>query len=203
MNLEVMGQATDFDADVFSSGVRTASSEASASQSFVLTPSNIQVNLGVDYQFSGNATLQEGTADAYSQYMLTFDLNSPSLVHLTGSLNEETLFSGPIGPFGSFQGEILLTGPGAPFQAILPYTNDIMQIDTSFALGPGVYTLDAVSELDVDQHYFIDSISGLDVSLNADFTAIPEPKLMSPVLALLTLAGIYFLRKHPQSCLRR
>lgn len=197
-----MGQATDFDPDTTYS--RTASVQADAYQSFLsLTPNNIQTDLYVYDQFSGNDTLQAGVADADSQYLLTFDLNSPSLVHLTGSFNGETSPSQGF-PSGSFNGEILLTGQGAPFdQSVSTDIYFVLQgFDTSFVLGAGVYTLDVVSELDVDESYVLDCSSYFDVSLDADFAPIPEPKRLSPVLGLLMLTGFCFLRRHPQTCFR-
>jgi hypothetical protein len=197
-NPSVTGQATDFDADTNYS--RTASVQANVNQSSLsLTPNNIQVDLYAYDLFSGNDTLQAGIADAYSQYLLTFDLNNPSLVHLTGSFDGETSFSQGF-LSGSFNGEILLTGPGAPFDQSV--STDIFFLpqgfDTSIVLGAGVYTLDVVSELDVEETYFLDCFSGFDVSLDADFAAIPEPKRLSPVLGLLMLTGFYFFRKHHQ-----
>lgn len=203
-NLSLTGQATDTNTDFF---FRAATAEAGANQSSVaLTSSNIQVDLFVYDRLSGQNTLVTGSADAYSHYSLVFNLTSPSLVHLTGTFSGETLNNAFISPFGLFQGEILLTGPGAPFDQAV--STDIpgfigQGFDVSFALGTGLYTLDAVSEARMGQSYVLDSLSYLGVSLNADFTAIPEPKRVSAVLGLLMLAGIYFSRKHPRPSLRR
>ena len=205
-NLSVTGQVTDSDSfpGVF---VRTASAYADANQSSVaFTPGDIEVELYVDDELTGNITLVEGNADAYSQYLLTFRLNGPTLVQITGSLGGGTNNPYHLPLAGSFYGEIDLSGPGTPFDQVVSsdINSSVGQVfGSSFVLDAGVYTLDAVSELCVEGGYFLESESVFDVSFNADFMAVPEPKRMPPVLGLLMFAGIYLFRKHQQPCLRR
>lgn len=66
-----------------------------------------------------------------------------------------------------------------------------------FTLAPGIYTLDALSEMDLTADYAIPgSYSEAGVSLSADFTAIPEP-FWTPILpaSLVVLWHWAFLRR--------
>ncbi len=202
-NHDVSGSATD----TVGSGLndRTASVSADASQSAVSTANNIQVNLGTDDLLSSNITLVIGSVDASSQYSFTFNLPSAYLLHITGSITggrTNEAFA-PVPPFGTFDGEIHLTGPGSPFDQVL--SSDISNsfffqpVDATLALGPGSYTLEAVSGFTDQESYFLGSYSGIDVSLTADFTAVPEPAWPSSMLGVFLVGGICARRRW--SCL--
>ncbi len=183
---------------------RTASADASASQTFTSTPSSLNLGLSVSSDFGGNDSLMDGSVNADSKYTLVFDLYNPFVVELSGDISGGTPSNNGGELDGSFDGEIHLTGPGTEFDQVLsfPYSSSSQgqSFDQSLALGPGQYTLDAVAMLNGQQNYFLDSSSFLDVSLNADFTpAIPEPARVSTVLGVLMMIGIFFARRHGQS----
>lgn len=135
---------------------RTASVEASASQSSTLTPTHFSVDLSVDGQLQGTDTLMQGTVNADSRYLLVFHLTSQSFVHLTGGIDGGTLTFDPPHGDGSVKGEIHLSGPGFQFDQApsFPYESNF---DEVFTLGPGQYTLNLVSAVNRDQGYYIDS----------------------------------------------
>ena len=202
MNLSQAGSATDsLPIDPFF--IRSASVDASASQTSALNPTNFNLDLSVSGDLSGSDSLMSGYVSANSQYSLVFNLNTPSLVHLTGQIGgaSSSFSDGPLFLDGLFDGEIHLSGPGTQFDQVLSfplYTNsfDGQSFDQSFTLDPGQYTIDAVSGLNGDGYYFLDSNSSFELSLNADFSpAVPEPARVSTFLGLLMLVGLFFARR--------
>jgi len=171
-----------------------ASVDALASQTSTLIPTNLTLDLNVSDDFSGSSTLMEGSVSADSQYSLVFNLTSPYLVQLTGSITGDS--SGDVGFLsGSFDGEIHLTGPGFQFDQAFPASfGDV------YTLGPGQYTLDAVAGWSANQSYFLGTSSQFDTFISADFTACtPEPAQVSIILGLLMLAGLYVARRRQTS----
>jgi hypothetical protein len=205
-NLSVSGSVTDND----SRGpyVSTASANADASQSSTLNAGNIQLILSGDSFFYGNDTLMEASASANTQYSLQFRLTSPYLVHLYGEIDFAASAPFDIGPEVSSEEEIHLTGSGFQFDQSLADSGsfynyyDSLPFDALYTLAPGIYTLSAVAELDAFQGYFLADNFGTDASLNADFTAIPEPERVPLLLGLLTLVGLSFARRGqtPSNC---
>jgi len=187
--------------------LRTASASADASQSVISAANSFKVNLEADDALSSNTTLVTGGASADSQYALTFKLTSPYLVQLTGLITDGTE-QGVGRLFGDFDGEVhltelYLTGPVTLFDQILScaiYSPCGQQIDAAVVLGPGVYTLDALAGLTADEMYTLDSTSNINLSLTADFTAVPEPERISYAAGVLMAAGICFARKRLSSC---
>lgn len=200
-NLYVSGSVTDSDSRG-NGYVSTASANADASQWSTLNASNIQLILSGGSFFYGNDTLMQAWAGANSQYSLQFRLTSPYLVHLTGKIDFVVSANLDIGPEVSSDNEIHLTGPGFQFDQSLAGSGggfNQLPFDASYTLAPGIYTLGAVSELDAYQGYFLQDTFGTYVSLNADFTAIPEPERVTLVLGLLTLFGLSFARRRQTS----
>ena len=160
------------------------------------------MDLQANSQFFGNNTLEAASADGAGQYSLTFDLTSASILHLTGGIRLLDTFSGfPALIAGFVAGGIHLTGTGFHFdEALGPGETDVTSspnpsFDTLLMLAPGLYTLNANYELNVVQSYFLSDLSTLDVSLQADFRAIPEPAWISYGIGVSMAAAIGFARR--------
>ncbi len=200
--LSQAGSASD-DVQISDFYTRSASVDASASQTFImLNPTNFNLNLFVSGDLSGSSSLMFGTVNASSQYSLMFNLTNPYLVHLKGGILGSGFSS--IGSFvgnidGSLDGQLDLAGPGFQFDQALSvpiYSSDGKAFDDVFTLGPGHYTLTAASGLAGEESYFLSSSSSTQLSLNADFTAIPEPARVSAVLGVLMTVGLFFAGRH-------
>jgi hypothetical protein len=161
------------------------------------------MDLQTNSQFTGNNTLEDASADGTGQYSLTFDLTSASMVHLTGGIVLlNTLFVCPCSIAGFVAGGIHLTGTGFHFDEAVGFGEphgtsppNPSSFDTLLMLAPGLYTLNANYELNVEESYFLSEISNLDVSLQADFTDIPEPAWISYGIGVSMAAAIGFARE--------
>jgi len=158
----------------------------------------IILDLGGGSSFSGNWSLQGADANVSDQYSLAFDLTSSSLVHVTGGFVASTSGGGPGAVFGSLDGEIDLAGPGFHFDQVAPPMGQGFGLDqpfeASFTLPPGVYTLNGTAVASADQVYALNATSNIDVSLEADFTDIPEPGWISWLAGLFIASAIGLAR---------
>ena len=146
---------------------------AGASLNAVLTPNDINATMVAPAYLAGLAEGADGSASAGFQYVLVFDLTSPSIMHLTG-----------VGPFYTN-----LKGPGFDL-------DEEGSPDALYTLVPGIYTLDITAQVDceVQGYIFGPVLREFSGSFDADFTPIPEPARISLVLGLLMLVGICFAR---------
>lgn len=171
---------------------RNISAQSSASQTVNVTPNQISLDLETVDQASGFSELANWQAAGSSEFSVTFDLTGAAVVDLSGTASGEV--GGAPGQQISFlQITFLLSSPGG-FQSgeTFPLTG-ASPFETSFDdpvfLNPGSYTLTA----DVTGSLTLGDFTGFDVvggglTLNADFTDVPEPRWSFVVpLALLVV----------------
>lgn len=170
-NLNENGSATDFLNLGYS---RTAEADASSSQSPIITTASLGLNLFTSGNLSSSITLMTGNAEASSQYVLVFNLTSPSMVNLTGGIDAYSSF-GHMGIDGNFTGEVHLTGPGVQFDQnfVFPMnTGGFQTFEQVLELEPGQYTLAAAAGFYAQQSYILDSAASLE--LGSTLSSVPQ-----------------------------
>lgn len=129
-------------------------------------------------QTVGAVKLGGSLVTATNIFDLEFDLTSQSIMHLTGQLSG---------------GQLSFTGPGFLFQPISG------PLDLLVTLDPGIYDLSDLANVSIrtgaDFCCSVSSVAG--VLLNADFTAVPEPRwaVLPPALLLIVCWSVA-RRKH-------
>jgi hypothetical protein len=111
------------------------------------------------------------------------------MVHLTGSVAAVAVDGDTA--LGLADAQLLFTGPGlqfdreretksCPFCATLTF-------DDQFLLNPGTYTFSALTDGNIvgDNPFSGTAFSSASLSVNADFTTVPEPRFRAIILALL------------------
>lgn len=170
---------------------------ASADQSADVTGKSFMVTDEVSAATAGGPGFLEN-ANASSSLTLSFDLNQAALVDFSESFNTFCGFT-----FLFFPGQ---TYPGPCSSQILPYdmanaTGSVelmgpggnVPLLPSFILGPGDYTLNvsgSASAMTLDIPF--EGYSWL--SLDAEFTAIPEPRWLAG-MAVILLVGLHGARR--------
>lgn len=154
----------------------------SANQAADVAVDSLTVSTQVRTAAQGQSGVVIASANASSTLTIAFDLSGPSVMDLTGSLTNvcgSTPFNFGCGsqfPFGvNAFGSVQLTGPAV----------NITQTNGSFTLDSGHYVLVATNFASSNTDFAVSSSSTL--SLDAEFTAIPEPRwlLVAPTLLLL------------------
>ena len=168
----------------------------SAKQTADTTASGFAVDLMTDANYSGLANTL-GTSSVSNTLTLTFHLTQRSTLDLTGSLNMQCFQFFLPGCFIEPRDEtesIELKGSGFDFsQDGILYSNE--PVSFSATLNPGDYTLVAFSGPFAESQVPMDA--PFEISLNAEFTAIPEPSwaVTAPVLFLAVWHGISLRRR--------
>lgn len=162
---------------------------SSVNQGVVATAQSLMVTNVVNAYVAAGA-LTVGNAGASDSLMLSFFLDEPALVNLTESLTNVCQgFMGP-GPGCPISGpetanasaSAVLTGPGGGSIPLL----------ASFMLSPGPYILTVSGSASTWTDVLVTASSTL--SLDAEFTAIPEPRWLVGVAGLL-LVGVHRIRR--------
>jgi hypothetical protein len=183
-------------------GGSAATVGGSASQTSNVTSNQITLTTTGSYSFEGviNGNLGGSDEHASSLFSLEFALTSPSIVSVSasGSFTAEAA-DGSGGIFDNSGGlSVVLMGPGVDFSESDSFTltPPIFQpfsfcppTGCPFVLQPGLYTLQATNGID----FFSSELAGgfttsFNMTLEADFTAAPEPSPTVPVLLGVTAA---------------
>lgn len=161
-------------------------SSGSALQTANTTPSGFSVDLqsAVSYEGFVNTIGSSGVGNTLT---LSFHLTQQSVLNLTGSLNTRCInsfFPACALPDSLEPDEgIQLSGPGSDFsQNAQTFTH--VPVNFSATLDPGDYTLTSWSNPFTESQ--APSEGNFEVSLKADFTAVPEPAgtILVPLLLL-------------------
>jgi hypothetical protein len=174
----------------------SVSVSAMLQQSFSVTVDNITLIADSLTRTSGTVDMGGSSDTANNLFDLNFDLTVQSLVHLTGSLGTFSI----CGATGQCSGtsQLLLTGPGFHFQPTPGFAG--RPFDLLVMLDPGTYDLSATADSGLDTGCCLDGSVQSDafVRLNADFTAIPEPRGTTLALTLLLIVWRGVARRyHP------
>lgn len=153
----------------------------SANQAADVALDSLTVSTQVRTAAQGQSGVVIASANASSTLTIAFDLSGPSVMDLTGSLTN--VCSAPFNfgcgspfPFGvNASGSVQLTGPAV----------NITQTNGSFTLDSGHYVLVATNFASSNTDFAVSSSSTL--SLDAEFTAIPEPRWLVVVPILWSL----------------
>lgn len=168
-------------------GSTTASS---ATQGADVTGNSFMVTDVVSASTGGGAGFIE-SANASSSLTLSFDLNQPALVDLTQSLNISCEYLFPSSGTCPLSLSLVMANATASVQLIGP-GGDVPLLP-SLNLGNGDYKLEvsgSASAMTID----IPGSGVSNLSLDAEFTAIPEPRWLSG-LAVLLLVGLHRFRR--------
>jgi hypothetical protein len=176
----------------------SVSVSAMLQQTSSVTAANITLSADSLTRTSGTVDMGGSSDTANNLFDLTFDLTVQSLVHLTGSLGTFSICVAVGHCSGTSQ--LLLTGPGFHFQPT-PGVPSSSPFDLLVMLDPGTYDLSATADSGIETGgcCFTGSVqSDAFVRLNVDFTAIPEPRGTTLVLALLLIVSRGVARRyHP------
>jgi hypothetical protein len=162
-----------------------------AQQTSNVTSDNINVQMSTQFQINGFNYRFGAMGSVNNDFALQFDLTSPATLHLTGSLSA---FFPPL-PYGAGTESIsvLFTGPGIDFTAsspcAVPCSLEPQPFDQYFSLNPGIYNVSALADTAFTSGSILLGYEELDgfLSLQADFTAVPEPLWTPMVPAMLVL----------------
>ncbi len=193
-------QASASIADDF--GTHTVTSTVTTDQSSDETANSISISMEtsteIEQGFPLLSPVAGGSADGTNNYSFQFDLSAPSLVHLTGSAGDDEF---GFGLFPNFSRNVAfsLTGPGFDLDSTSPSSPVYIpcepgncfypilpgNFDDTFSLAPGVYTFTALADASENVAVAVDVGSSDGLSLQLDFTQVPEPRWNSIVLFLL------------------
>lgn len=172
--------------------------DASASQTAGVTSTSL--TLASDVSASSEGANGEffvfSSAGASSTLTITFDLSELSVMDLTGSIINKC--ENPIFFFSGCPSDAPLSGDAEGSVELIGAGVDITQTDGSFTLDPGHYVLTASNFASSDTDIAVASFS--DLSLDAEFREIPEPRWLI-VLPILLLLLLHRHRPHPAKCL--
>lgn len=146
-----------------------------------------------------------GSAQGTNTYMFQFDLTAPSLVQLTGSADSLQQASG-LGPLLSETVAFSLTGPGFDLDSTSPSSPVYypcqaacggipFSFNDTFSLAPGVYTLTASDDASDFAAIALSVENTQDLSLQLDFTQIPEPRWTAIILLPLLMTTGWAVRR--------
>ncbi len=210
VNKSDQATATIFDYEDGASYSVTAS--AQADQSSNETANSISVSMDTTTGIATGATgflspVDGGQAQGTNDFTFQFDLSAPSLVDLTGSASTD---EGGMGLFPTFSQNMAfsLIGPGFDLDTAIPtFQAPLLPLCSAgvcsgnfgdtFLLAPGVYTLTASDGDGIFAPIGINVTNSEDLSLQLDFTPVPEPRWAAILLlALLMTAGWAVRRLH-------
>jgi hypothetical protein len=167
--------------------------DATAQQTSDVSGANISVNMATQPEMDGTAYPVSANVTVSNQFLLLFNLTSPAIVHLTGSIDAYAIGGFYYNGLALGDAQFLFTGPGLQFEQdpcgegfCFPGN---LTFDEQFLLNPGTYTFSAFTDASIAAEFFIDGAppTTADLSVNADFTPVPEtePRWMAMVLAAL------------------
>jgi hypothetical protein len=149
-----------------------------------------------------------GNAGGTDHYTFQFDLSAPSFVDLTGSAGDDEFGTG-LFPHFSRNVAFSLTGPGFDLDSTSPSSPVYIPCEPgacffpilpgnfvdAFLLLPGVYTFTALVDVSENVAVAVDVGNSAGLSLQLDFTQVPEPRWNSMILfLLLTIASLVVRR---------
>jgi hypothetical protein len=195
----------------------SATSSVQADQGSDETANSISVSMDANTEIATVPPVEPvdgGNAVVTNNYSFQFDLTAPSLVHLTGSAYANEFGTAELPNFSQSLA-FSLTGPGFDLDSTSPSSPVHIvcedgicyfylfpeNIDDTFSLPPGVYSLSAIDDISQETAIAIDLENTAGLSLQLDFTPVPEPRWNGIVLFLLLttacLAARRITNKHP------
>jgi hypothetical protein len=166
-----------------------ADASATLQQQVVLSTGHLSSFIQADDLVLSSGFEALATVDAENDNTVTFDSPGPFLLHVTG----ETEFNG----FPSLRAGnsiLMLTGPDGVIFKVCPFCRD-SSIDESFTLPPGEYTLfESAFISDVQGAPGGDHSNSACLTLDADFAAVPEPRWITFLAAVLLTMLVYRYR---------
>lgn len=162
---------------------------SSVNQSVVATAQSLMVTNVVSANVAGGAAVA-ASATASDVLAITFDLSQPALVNFTESLSNVCQGGPP--PFYPPQPCPMYGPESADASASVGLNSGSIPLLPSFTLNPGFYTLTVLGSASAWTQVIAQGTSTL--SLDAEFTAIPEPRWLAG-LAVLLLIGVQIGRR--------
>jgi hypothetical protein len=175
----------------------TSEADLNVQQTLNVNPLQLNVSMEIDDRgFAGPEGFESSASiSASNDNELVFTVNSPAMVHLTGGSSfDEATFGFNI-PNSNLENDFDfgLFGPGINIRGV-ECGNCSQPFDETLLFVPGIYELDVNEDLGaaVGASGFFSASESM--TLNADFTPIPEPRW--PVSTILAIMSLYRKRLH-------
>jgi hypothetical protein len=154
---------------------REVTADAAIGQTSNVSAANLSVDMEARSQIDGSANHFRANTAVSNQFLFLFDLTSPAIVHLTGSVGNIAVNDTPNGS-SSADAQLLFTGPGLHFERENCLFCGTLTFDEQFLLNPGTYTFSALTDGNIvsGNPFNGPAFSDAGLSVNADFTTVPE-----------------------------